>query len=706
MPLRLSSAVLATALWAAPSLGPRAALGVGAEPQDDRGAIEIAVAEPTGRPVAAAEVTLSPQGLRAETDGGGRASFHAVLAGPSHLIVSRIGYRTTVLDVEVVPSDTVTASVVLEIEPVTLAELVAAGRAGAVGRSVVEFDRERLAARSGRSVGELLAEAGVGHVTSRGSPGWGQTLSLRGARPEGVLVLLDGVPLNDPVTGVADLSLVPVESLERVEVVPGAGGVLYGPGAVGGVVNLRRRASGPGGFTTAGLGSHAWWTAGAGVALEVPGGTLGARVRTSGVENDYAYTFRVHPDRPTLTRRNADATDHSLGIGWVSAGRAVEVSGDLTDTERGIPGPMGTTVFDQARLEVRRGDLGLRAALGGWTLTLRGAGFRHRYHDARNPTSDGSVQTWTLDGTALRGLRLGPLRGTWLIAARGDWAEGSTLTGSPSRGVGAAGVSLENPASWGVLSLGLRADALHPGGLHLSPHLAVLARGPRLEAHGRVSQGVRAPTFADLYFASPIPALRPPDLEAERVLVDLEGGVRWHPADVLDLTATAYYRDLRDAIVWAPTSFVGWRPQNVRRVVARGVEAALALEPGPWSLGARYEWADPRLDLPLNRSRLPYIPEHQLTVHASVTGPASARMTLRHLGRRTAGLSGAIRMPPVTLVDAGASVPVRSGAARATVAFDLLNVFGTEYELVPLYPMPGREIRVTTQLRWGREEER
>jgi outer membrane receptor protein involved in Fe transport len=68
-----------------------------------------------------------------------------------------------------------------------------------------------------------------------------QGVSLRGLGPSGAsrsLIVLDGVPLNDPFGGWVAWTLVPRESLARVELVPGGGATAWGNAALGGVVQL------------------------------------------------------------------------------------------------------------------------------------------------------------------------------------------------------------------------------------------------------------------------------------------------------------------------------------------------------------------------------------------------------------------------------------------------------------------------------------
>lgn len=111
-----------------------------------------------------------------------------------------------------------------------------------------------------------------------------QGLNLRGVGPSGVsraLVLLDGVPVNDPFGGWVYWRALPRLGLERIEVAPGGGSALYGSSALGGVVQLVSRPLGPstlegealgGSFGTAFLAARATERLGrVGLGLEVEG---------------------------------------------------------------------------------------------------------------------------------------------------------------------------------------------------------------------------------------------------------------------------------------------------------------------------------------------------------------------------------------------------------------------------------------------------
>lgn len=64
------------------------------------------------------------------------------------------------------------------------------------------------------------------------------TLILRGADTAQTLILVDGIRLNSPSTGTPSLDAIPVESIERIEIVKGPMSSLYGADAMGGVIQI------------------------------------------------------------------------------------------------------------------------------------------------------------------------------------------------------------------------------------------------------------------------------------------------------------------------------------------------------------------------------------------------------------------------------------------------------------------------------------
>src|SRR5262249_10572285 len=134
--------------------------------------------------------------------------------------------RVTTLDVELVPSVNMIEAVVVR----------AARDSAAPGATV--FDREAIERSGRRDVGELVSTVPGLVVTQAGGPGSETYVSIRGSGANEVLVRIDGAPLNSPITGVADLSRVSLDGVERVVVQTGAQSARYGSRAMAGAINM------------------------------------------------------------------------------------------------------------------------------------------------------------------------------------------------------------------------------------------------------------------------------------------------------------------------------------------------------------------------------------------------------------------------------------------------------------------------------------
>ena len=113
-----------------------------------------------------------------------------------------------------------------------------------VGSSLTVISGEELV-RTGRAfVLDALKTALGLTIVRNGGPGATASVSVRGANSEHTLFLLDGLELNDPINPSRsyDVSHLPLSEVERVEVLRGPQGLLYGSDALGGVVNIITRA--------------------------------------------------------------------------------------------------------------------------------------------------------------------------------------------------------------------------------------------------------------------------------------------------------------------------------------------------------------------------------------------------------------------------------------------------------------------------------
>ncbi|HTR28871.1 MAG TPA: TonB-dependent receptor plug domain-containing protein, partial [Puia sp.] len=109
------------------------------------------------------------------------------------------------------------------------------------GKVVIVIPHEEIEKSIGKPLGELLSEqAGVTVSGALNDPGTNQSIFIRGAGSGRALLLIDGMPVNDPTAldNSFDINRIPVTTIERIEISKGAQSTLYGSDAIAGVINI------------------------------------------------------------------------------------------------------------------------------------------------------------------------------------------------------------------------------------------------------------------------------------------------------------------------------------------------------------------------------------------------------------------------------------------------------------------------------------
>jgi len=606
-------------------------------------------------------------------------------------------------DARVSPEGPNTLRLVLTVDPYELPPIMAAvGASNSEGlaRSVSQarFADESL---TYATVAEWLRD--VPGAAVRG-PGGAQTLSVRGSRPQDVLVLLDGAPLNDPLTGRADLAMIPTSTLESGTLVRGAASQRYGSGAGAGVLLLTSRTAHGTGLS-GGVRMESFGGMGLDLQAETSGqeGRLALSLSASRAENDFSFRNPVAPDAATEVRTNADVA--SLHGALTAASGPVSASLRFDRAERGVPGRAGTRLFVDSRAE----DHSLIAAAGLELPRLRGSAsygsHRLAYRaSSAEPESAQDVREFRIAGDT--DIPSSPLT----LGARltREKVEGDEIAGSPGRttvggrlaGGLAAGRFRVDPA----LSVDVAGDRLVA-----SPELSVTwSISQETRAWGRVGQGFRSPTFGDLYFASQYQLRANPGLEAERIVFDSELGVSFRTLSgsvELGASASAWARRTEDPIVWVASAVALWSPRNLGELRASGLDMQVELVSRVRSdLGWRAQFAGTlqrsRVGFGSNRNPLPHEPA--TTGRASFEawrGAAGLRLDLRYTGSRSTSLAATRFLEGFATVDLSSRYHLDSGSLRIGLFARIENLLDRRYQLIELFPEPGRHFTLRIEAR-------
>ncbi|MCP4673507.1 MAG: TonB-dependent receptor plug domain-containing protein, partial [Desulfobacula sp.] len=108
-----------------------------------------------------------------------------------------------------------------------------------IPNSVILIDDLDIKESPATSVGDLLgSESGIDWRTRGNYGGAAQEIHIRGMGADGTQVLVNGVIANSPSLGTANVGKIPLNNIEKIEIVKGSGSVLYGSGAMSGIVNI------------------------------------------------------------------------------------------------------------------------------------------------------------------------------------------------------------------------------------------------------------------------------------------------------------------------------------------------------------------------------------------------------------------------------------------------------------------------------------
>lgn len=671
----------------------------------------------TREPVEGALVEVAGTMLSAITDGRGEFHIRGLEPGSHSVRVSRLGYETTTREVTLANGQRVHLTVPLAVHPIALDEVRAdARRSDAVEPGAIVIPRAEIAASGARDAGDLL-EGRAGLIITRSGPGGPKHVSIRGGAADQVLVLLDGVPLADPLTGAADLSTVPTSQIESVTVLKGGQSARYGPGAEAGAILIQTRATAAplalrlatgslgergGNGETAGDWLGLRWSAGAG-ARDMDGG--------------FDYERAAALGGGTARRLNSDLEEISafLAASGRAGGGELRARGGFTGLERGLPGPsfLPTTAARQD-LTRWRGQAAWDRTGGAWRFSARLHGLTQtaRFTDPVPPAGlpydsrtharvlgarlAGELDAWA----ALRHVSIG-------LEVRDQRYESNELQeGAPDGRLdwGVFGTADLSPREAGPgLAGALRLD--HDGlaeSWRLSHELTLATDAGPAAFHVRHASSYSPPSFGDQFFREGVAVAPNPDLRAERVPSEWNVGasIRGDVGSLVRarLSLEGYAADVKDMIIWAPDFRFVWSPRNFD-VERRGLEAGALLEMARHHLELRgsYSLTRTTYDRPGDADTVQVIYRPRHSASASLAWrPARWELYLnaRYVGTRYPVPARLNALSPFLTFDLRVRRVFTAGGWTLTPSISVDRLLDNEDSLIFGYPEPGRTLRL------------
>jgi vitamin B12 transporter len=559
-----------------------------------------------------------------------------------------------------------------------------ATRADQLVSDVTVIDREAIEASTARTLPELLARTPGVQMSSNGGRGKQSAVFIRGTENRHTILLVDGVRLGSATAGSPSWEAIPIEMIERIEILKGPASALYGSEGVGGVVQVftRKGREGLHPYASATAGSQHHWALGGGVQGGQGPLTYGVgvqRLRERGMNATQPYVpFGNH--NPDVDPFEQDAVTANVRYDFVPGWR-FDASALYTDGVSWYddgPGIDASTV-----VRALAAQAGVRGrVLAGWQTELRFS----QGDDTANtiqasfPGSFKTQQsqwTWQNDvesplGTVLAGLE-------W----REQKVKATTQYTVERRTIESAFAGLNGNAGPHTWQLNVRRDSNSQFGDADTWFVGYGFRiNPAWRVHASRGTSFVAPSFNQLYF----PRFGNPDLQPEEGR-NTDLGVTWS-GDGHEVKLVRYDNRFRGFMTNTTL------PENIPRVRIDGWSVAYEGRIAALALRAGAEWLDPRNEV--TGRLLPRRAGRQANLGADYQwGAWRFGGALVYVGERFDDSANTLRMGSYTVLDAHADwqfAPAWSLQLKAN------NLTDRAYETAYGYNQPGRGFFAT--VRW------
>ncbi len=674
------------------------------------------VVDSTGRAVADAVVSLDS--YIDATDESGEFLFDNIPPGDYELAVSHVSYRRYEREISV--SEGAGYSRVIELEQ---SAFIAKERSISVERS-----QSRIVVDEGVSAGEAASyiKRLPGATVIEG--GEETSISIRGSRPEEVLVVIDGVPMPRNEGGVCDLSSISAGNIQSIEVLTENIPVEYASRAPAGVVLIETAPVRAGELSCAMTGG----SFGAyGVDLEADLSPMtDLKLRIYG---DHGYSmrdFEYEAGDSIATRINNYEKSTSFGLKANYSMARLDFTGDFSTNLRrdGMPGDLNHPTPEAFKEgEYYRGNLLAKGLFGRLLVKSRLSGYHsENYYSSPRPyvysPVDADHLTFGMTANLTASYEIGPA----MPGIGGEYfMENYSMTNNlnSDRDIGPVDRDIyslwfESPFAEEVygfdfkLSPSIRLDAIDDGEFGSNGNLSAgLSRSMGDFSFGvsaSYSEAYRLPTYGDLYWLRDAYSEGNPDLSPEKSYKRNARLYTSYNTDLVDvyISADFFSRTVDSVIVWK-RGFDGlYRPYNLNREETSGREDIMKID--VFDI-LSVSWSNTTLESILRSpgsiidgNWLPYRPNYTQYLSAEIEYcNASLELDYNWVGKRYLLEANTKWTKPYSTINISGNYTIRIHDFDISTHLSIKNITDTSYEILEGYPMPGRNYTIKTTIQYG-----
>jgi vitamin B12 transporter len=560
-------------------------------------------------------------------------------------------------------------------------------------------------------------------IKNFGGMGGFKTLSLRGTTAQQTVIMLDGMRINSSQNGITDLSIIPMDLINALEVVRGGNSAMFGANAIGGIVNLISRNYDTSGFFNGKFtyGSYEDLTGGIQGRIITLDAVIDAYIDYNKSKGDYPFYAVEYGETKTLHRDNADFENEVFSLGLNSKPGSLNFSlraiGRFSD--RGSPGAVIQNNVENAYARLNEKELFTTSSLT-WLKSENdyfsvNALFRINDYHYNDPLAIGydrnGIDEIFTGRDVLVNLKysynkekfnsdlcvegdFSDLRGNMLQPGVGNYKTRGTISLS---GWAKHALNIFDESDFSY-QLGLRLEDLSDAGSALSPVIGVLydLRPESIKIKLNYAYNFRAPSFNEMYYLNYGTANLKPERSHSFNL-----GISYEPFPNTSIETEGFIISTTNQIISVPKSPLQWSAQNYGKVKTTGFELRIlsSLLHKLINIQLSYTLQNAKDDSPGSvtyQLQIPYVPQELISYEVDFQYIGFTFGTDAFYSSYYYYLpdnADNFVMPSYNTVNIFVSKDVKFFKSNIDFRIDFNNVFNEQYCVVKNYPMPGRLIR-------------
>lgn len=584
------------------------------------------------------------------------------------------------------------------------------------------IDSKQISNSNGNRLSDVLKNSGKVFIKTYGSTPMLQTISINGLGAEHTLILIDGVKLNSFQNSVVDLSLVNLDFIDRIEILNNGSSSIYGSDAIGGVINIITQDK-IGTDTTKFLNFRLLLSKGSystdkfGLKLSKSGDNFfsGISFSQESSEGNYTYEFDDGVSKQIKKRENAAYKIKDLAVNLqyiVSRSIRIKYFSVFTNQNKEIPGietgtpPALSTQQDKNwnNILIAEGELTPFV-----TFTNKVNYQNNLMYYKTEPVINSHYKNLVYSVSSDLNLKF-----KYFSSAAGFEFVKASLQSNEVENLArrnllsffiSSGITLFKSLKFYPSSrLDLYSDLnekvfTYKLGLNYQPFSEL-----KFSFKANVGKNFRAPTFNDLYWKE----LGNKNLKPEKSF-NGELGICYYFTGFVDGNLDISYTQINatDKIIWVPQRNFLWMPINIAESVSKNYFLSVNLNKNfneDFKVGLKAGTSlirsiktnenfngDPTKDkyfpyIPLESSKISLLTEYKnLTFN----------LFFNHYDKRYSDFENKKTLNPHNLLDGNISAKLSLFEFLTEMKFEINNILNTNYQVIPGYPMPLRNFKLT-----------